>query len=286
MNPYYSSYPTLQWQEENQQSVALNETAITIRVGESFPLTASTIPDSASVTWSVPAQDNITLSSTSGNAITITALKVGEVPVTARIAYASTVCVVTVIPSFSIEPETLTLYEDGDVGTITATMHVPADEIIGCISNNTTVADVSIAPTGEPGIYEITVTSGTVGSAKIIFTSALGCVVECEVNVVIYPPDAIRFSIVPDSDGYFTSIVDSPVQMTIIIDDAAGRVKNKVVELTSSDPSITTIIQSPTNPLTYRVTFSAVVDHVTLTATHESGVSASLNFEVIGDIWR
>ncbi|MDR1668518.1 MAG: hypothetical protein LBR76_00985, partial [Oscillospiraceae bacterium] len=32
MNPYYSSYPTLQWQEENQQSVALNETAITIRV--------------------------------------------------------------------------------------------------------------------------------------------------------------------------------------------------------------------------------------------------------------
>ncbi len=187
--------------------------------------------------------------------------------------------------SIEVEPASLVMYED-DTAYATATVYVASDQLVSCVSSDLAVANGSFEPTGTPGEYEVTVTSGMAGNAVLTLRTAQGFKTECKVTVNFYPPDAIRFSPSPQSSDYLEAVVNNYVQVTVILDDAAGRVKNKVVTLSSSDPSVTSIVQSPSNPLVYRVTFNTADIYVTLTATHESGASANLDFYVAGDIWR
>ena len=115
--------------------VVLNETEVAIRVGETVDLSAVVLPEETTdktVVWS--ASENVELSATEGDAVTVTALAVGEATVTATSGSAVGTCIVTVNPKTQINEvdtsnlvmETKFLYpgEDKAWGTKTLTTYV------------------------------------------------------------------------------------------------------------------------------------------------------------------
>lgn len=97
MNPYASSYPTLRWQLENQTEVTLDGAVDEIETGYSFTLSAATVPDNMRVTWSASPAGLVELDA-DGNTVTVFALDVGEVTITAKLPGAQATCTALIVP--------------------------------------------------------------------------------------------------------------------------------------------------------------------------------------------
>ena len=98
-------------------SVTLNESSKTLEIGNSFTLSATVLPSTATnqnVTWSNTDAGKASISSTSGPSITVTALAAGTTTIKVQIPYGNheASCIVTVNPpvtTLSVAPASITL---------------------------------------------------------------------------------------------------------------------------------------------------------------------------------
>ena len=215
------------------ESVTLNETSVTMLVGEIKMLTATVLPTNATfpeVTWESSNPSVATVKEGF-----VSALQEGTATITATAWGVSSICVVKVI-SKEIPVETITLDQDavqmevGELFTLNATIE-PANATIQKVewtSSNTSVAQVTT---------EGTIVALAEGTTSIT-ASAGGKFASCPVTVVSKSGEITVTGIELDVDS--AEIVEgSTLQITATVSpaEAAG----KTVTWTSSDSSVATV---------------------------------------------
>ena len=210
------------------ESIELNLTASSLKVGEKVQLTAAVNPADATdktVTWG-SSDESVAIVSASGE---VTAVSLGEAVITASNGAVKAECKVTVVatPVESIELNlTASSLKVGDKVQLTATVNPvnATDKTVSWSSSDESVATVSA--TGE-------VTAVALGEAVI--TASNGTVkAECMVTVVATPVESITI------DNTAASLkVGEKVQLTATVNPADAT--DKTVTWRSSDESVATV---------------------------------------------
>lgn len=164
--------------------VTISNTTLELNVGDQSTLSATIEPDYAtntSVTWSVTSGDAVTVT----NDGVVSAIKAGEARVQVKTndgEYTAT-CTVTVsniaVTGITLSPKTLTLYQNGDKGSLSATISPASatDKSVTWVSNHPEIAAVIGSGTN------IQINPVAAGTATITATSSNGLSDTCEVTV-------------------------------------------------------------------------------------------------------
>lgn len=215
------------------ESVTISPAEKTIKIGESFTLTATVKPDNAtdkSVTYSITSGEGIV--SISGN--TVIGLKVGEATITAKAGEKTATCKVTVNPipaeSITIEPEAVKL-DVGEGITLKATV-LPA---------NTTYPTVTWK-SSKPEIAKVDATTGVVtaiatGTANI--TASCGELVTKTCVVTVNPVLAKTVTIIAPAKQV---MVRDKLQLTATV--APDNTTDKTLTWSSGNNEIATVDQN------------------------------------------
>ena len=164
--------------------VSISDTTKDLRVGDQYTLVATINPGNAtnkSVTWTVTSGDSVTIT----NDGVVSAIKAGTsvVQVKTNDGNKTATCTITVsnvaVTDISLSPKSLTLYKDGDKGSLTATIS-PANATDKSVTWSTTNASVAAIVGSGSSVQINPVGSGT---ATITATSSNGLTDTCEVVV-------------------------------------------------------------------------------------------------------
>jgi len=154
--------------------ITLNNSTLSLYVGGSSTLTATTVPSGQTVTWK---SDNTSIATVSGGKVT--AVAAGTANITATITvngtnYSATCKVTVTKPSITLNNSTLSLYVAG-TSTLTATT-VPSGQSVTWKSDNTSIATVS-------GGKVTAVAAGTANITATITVNGINYSATCKVTV-------------------------------------------------------------------------------------------------------
>ena len=248
------------------ESVTLNQTTASLRVGQTVTLTATVQPEDATdktVTWS-SSNEAVATVDAEGK---VTAMALGEAVITASCGDASATCAVTVIPtpaeSVTLSQTTASL-KVGQTVTLTATVmpEDATDKAVTWTSSNEAVATVDA--NGK-------VTAKALG--KAVITAKSGDVsATCTVTVEPTPVESVTLN-----QTSATLRVGQTVTLTATVqpEDAT----DKTVTWTSSDTEVITIDENG------QITAVGMKDSgATVTATAANGASASCHVTVLAPL--
>ena len=255
------------------KSVTLDKETLELTVGgETETLTATVTPENTTdeLTWSVSGtnSDAVTLNTTTGKEVTVTAAEEGTATITVTAGSYSDTCTVTVKPAevavtgVTLNKTELTLEEDA-TATLTATVNPTeaTNKIVTWSSSNPEIASVS-----TDGI----VTAVSAGEATITVTTDDGEKTDtCKVTVIAKKVDTVMITGV--EGDYATLSVGGTLNLSATVkpDEAA----NKELEWTSSNSDVATVSENENGN---GVIVTAVGEGSTIiTATAKDGSSAS-----------
>ena len=248
------------------ESVTLNQTTASLRVGQTVTLTATVQPEDATdktVTWS-SSNEAVATVDAEGK---VTAKALGKAVITASCGDASATCAVTVVAtpveSVTLNQTTASL-RVGQTVTLTATVQPEdaTDKTVTWSSSNEAVATVDA---------EGKVTAMALGEAVI--TATCGDVsATCAVTVVATPVESVAL----DYESIELRLGETFVlTATVMPDDAT----DKTVTWTSSDTEVITIDENG------QITAVGMKDSgATVTATAANGASASCHVTVLAPL--
>ena len=248
------------------ESVTLNQTTASLRVGQTVTLTATVQPEDATdktVTWS-SSNEAVATVDAEGK---VTAMALGEAVITATCGDVSATCAVTVVPT---PAESVTLNQItaslrvGQTVTLTATVmpEDATDKTVTWTSSNEAIATVDA---------EGKVTAMALGEAAI--TATCGDVsATCAVTVVATSVESVTL----DYESIELRLGETFVlTATVMPDDAT----DKTVTWTSSDTGVITVDENG------QITAVGMKDSgATVTATAVNGVSASCHVTVLAPL--
>ncbi len=210
------------------ESVTLNQTSASLKVGESVSLTATVLPADATdktVTWS-SSNTSVAIVDSNGK---VTAIALGSATITAKCGSVSASCSVTVVatPAESITlSQTTASLKVGEIVSLTATV-LPAnttDKTISWSSSNPAIA--SVDANGK-------VSAVALGNATI--TAKCGSVsATCSVTVVATPAESVTLSQTSASLK-----VGESVSLTATV--LPANATDKTVTWSSSNPAVATV---------------------------------------------
>lgn len=225
-------------------SVELDQTDITIKVGETRTLKATVKPDNATdktVTWGSSKPDIATVDNTGK----VTAVKEGVASITATSSGKSASCKVTVekavipVSSITLSETSITLTE-GDTKTITATVNPSdaTDQTVNWSSSNTNVATVSNG----------TITAVAPGSTTIIASCGeKTATCQLTVNAKIIPVESISLS----QTSLMLSVGES---ITLYATITPSNATDKTIIWNSSNPIVASVIDGKITALWQGIT--------------------------------
>lgn len=244
-------------------SISLDQTALSVNVGESATLHATLLPANASfktVTWTV---DNASVATVNSDGV-ITGKADGTATVTATAhngLKATCAVTVTAVPVSSITLDNTSLSAKiGETLTLHATL-LPANATYKTVT--WTVDDANVVSVNADGV----VTCNAVGTATVTATAHNGLTATCVVTVTAIEAESI--TIVPD---YISVRLGDTRQLTVNI--TPSNTTDKTVTWTSADPQIATV------DATGLVT-PVSMGEVYLTATTHNGLTAQCRVVVL-----
>ena len=217
------------------QSVTLNQSNITLEIGQTFTLTADILPQDATdntITWT---SSNSSVASVNSNGL-ITALAAGTTAITATVGGKSASCVVSVnqsnipVTGITLDQTSVTLTEGQSI-TLIATVS-PANATNKTVSWNT--SNGSVATVDQNG----KVTAVAQGNATITATAgyySASCAVTVQQNVIAVTSVTLNKTSLPLKVGESETII-----ATVKPDNAT----DKTVTWTSSAASVATVDNS------------------------------------------
>ena len=240
------------------ESVALDYESIELRLGETFVLTATVMPDDATdktVTWT-SSNEAIATVDAEGK---VTAMALGEAAITATCGDVSATCAVTVVAtpveSVALDYESIEL-RLGETFVLTATV-MPDDATDKTVT--WTSSDTEVITIDENG--QITAVGMKDSGATVTATAANGASASCHVTVLAPLATSIELD-----QTMISATVGDEVQLTATILPAEA--SNQTIEWRSSDETIATVSASGL------VSVVAVGD-VTITASTTDGSNLS-----------
>ncbi|MBO5371378.1 MAG: Ig-like domain-containing protein [Lachnospiraceae bacterium] len=258
------------------ESVAVDPTEVTLKVGETATATATVAPANATdktITWSTSDANIATVDNG-----TITAVAAGTATVTAASSNGKTATVaVTVVKeeppvpekievtSITLDKTELALVEGGDAVQLTATVNPEnaTDKTVAWKTSNAKVATVS-----DTGL----VTPVAEGNARIIVEAANGVKAECAVTVTakaVEPPtpDVIEVESVTVDPTEVTLKVGKTAAVTATV--APANATDKTITWSTSDEAVATVAEDGT------IT-AVAAGTATVTATSNNGKTATV----------
>ncbi len=241
------------------ESIALDREFAQLKVGETFTLTATVLPEDATdkaVIWS-SSDESVATVDANGK---VTALALGNATITASCGEATATCAVTVVAteveSIQIDQEDMTV-RLGEMSQLTVTVY-PDDATDKRVEWSSSATDV--ATVDNDG----NVTATGIGTTEIIATANNG--ISDRITVTVIAPLAI--SIALSADEIIISEVGETFLLTATV--APMEASGQSLEWTSSDESIATVSQEGT------VTITGIGDAViTVSTTDGSNLSAT-----------